>query len=292
MIAGLKGLNLLRDLPESVEVLEVATYELLGSADVVEEIRRLSRERGATCLVGERPSITDFSGELIFAAGWQFLVGESSGRFVVLHDSLLPKYRGFSPTVAALINGETTIGVSAILPKNGIDDGPLIAQSSVDIEYPITIAVAFELLRNAYLSVFNEVHQVYSADRTWHPIEQDETKATFSVWRDKFDYAIDWQMDASKLCRFVHALSDPYEGAVTATFDGQLFRAIDAREVPAMPLIDAEPGKVIAINEEWATVVCGGGCIEILLRDADDSSVSRLRTRFAPVDVTRQVLAR
>src|SRR5713101_10052442 len=57
--------------------------------------------------------IIERQGLLGIAISWRWLIG--SRNLIVLHDSLLPKYRGFNPLVSALINGETKIGVTAIV---------------------------------------------------------------------------------------------------------------------------------------------------------------------------------
>jgi methionyl-tRNA formyltransferase len=40
-----------------------------------------------------------------FAIGWRWLI-KNQHNLIVFHDSLLPKYRGFSPLVNSLVNGE------------------------------------------------------------------------------------------------------------------------------------------------------------------------------------------
>ena len=47
------------------------------------------------------------------AIGWRRLISGIEGRLIVLHVSLLPKYREFAPTVAQLLAGESEIGVTA-----------------------------------------------------------------------------------------------------------------------------------------------------------------------------------
>ncbi len=51
-----------------------------------------------------------------------------------IHPSLLPKYRGPSPTASPLINGDDTTGVTIIKMDVEIDHGPIIAQQSLTIK--------------------------------------------------------------------------------------------------------------------------------------------------------------
>lgn len=53
---------------------------------------------------------------------------------VNLHPSLLPKYRGPSPTNAALRNGDLVTGITAHYVTQGIDEGDILCQKSIAIE--------------------------------------------------------------------------------------------------------------------------------------------------------------
>src|SRR5579863_2364382 len=82
-------------------------------ADSYARIRQRAGDAGVAFETDRRPGFAE--GALAFLVGWQYLLPEVSGVMaVVFHDSLLPKHRGFSPTVAALIAGEKKIGVTAL----------------------------------------------------------------------------------------------------------------------------------------------------------------------------------
>jgi methionyl-tRNA formyltransferase len=50
-----------------------------------------------------------------------------------LHTALLPKYRGLMPSFWVLKNGEARTGVSVFLVDEGIDSGPILVQTPVEI---------------------------------------------------------------------------------------------------------------------------------------------------------------
>jgi methionyl-tRNA formyltransferase len=62
----------------------------------------------------ERNESHQITSEYSIAISWRWLICGSTSKLIVLHDSLLPKYRGFAPLVNMLINKEPKIGVSAI----------------------------------------------------------------------------------------------------------------------------------------------------------------------------------
>jgi len=51
-----------------------------------------------------------------------------------LHASLLPKYRGASPIQQALLNGDKTTGITAMLMEEGLDSGPILSWSVTKID--------------------------------------------------------------------------------------------------------------------------------------------------------------
>ena len=66
--------------------------------------------------------------DLMLVVSWRYLLPTSIytlprlGTFV-FHDALLPAYRGFSPTVWAILNGEKQTGISIITVVDKIDAG-------------------------------------------------------------------------------------------------------------------------------------------------------------------------
>src|SRR5437773_10704191 len=52
---------------------------------------------------------------------------------VIVHGSLLPKYRGAAPIQWAVINGETETGITTMLMDAGMDTGPMLWQETVPV---------------------------------------------------------------------------------------------------------------------------------------------------------------
>ena len=73
-----------------------------------------------------------------FAIGWKWIIDNTS-QLIVLHDSLLPKYRGFSPLVNSLINGDTLTGVTALFASSEYDKGEIIEQAQIGLDKNSTI---------------------------------------------------------------------------------------------------------------------------------------------------------
>ena len=80
------------------------------------------------------------------AVGWKFLIQAPHQRIFVIHDSLLPKYRGWNPLVTALQNREPEIGVTLLLADEKIDHGPIVDQRSISVTYPQKIGEAMRAI--------------------------------------------------------------------------------------------------------------------------------------------------
>ena len=85
----------------------------------------------------------------MIVAGWRWLL-PSTEKLIVLHDSLLPRYRGFNPLVSQLIDKEERLGVTAFFASDRYDCGDIINQPSIKVSYPLKINEAIERVCNCY----------------------------------------------------------------------------------------------------------------------------------------------
>jgi methionyl-tRNA formyltransferase len=63
-----------------------------------------------------------------------------------VHYSMLPKYPGASPVQQAILEGESTTGVTVFQLDEGVDSGPVLSQALVDLAPDATSGSALELL--------------------------------------------------------------------------------------------------------------------------------------------------
>lgn len=288
-LAGTKGLNFLNDLQRvaSIDTIVVRDTGAAGEPSA-RDLVDAARPFAALVLEDGEEGSRQLDADLIFVVGWQRLLQSPESGVVILHDSLLPAYRGFAPTVAALINGERRIGVTALLPDEQVDSGRILAQAGVHVETPLAIREAFELLRPCYLSCATTVI------RSWDgalPVgaDQDNSLATYSQWRDGADYWIDWSQTAHRIERFVHAVGHPYNGAMTGLGDIPL-RVTKASVVADAKIVDRVPGKLWRLDRGVAEVVCGEGIIrldEVRREDGTLFEFRRLRQRLCSRDELR-----
>lgn len=203
------------------------------------------------------------SSKYSIAISWRWLIPESNTKLIVLHDSLLPKYRGFAPLVNMLLNKEKEIGVSAIFASKEYDKGDIIAQSSTKITYPLKIADAINLVSKNYIELIVKLFNMIKAGDELKAIPQNEDLASYSLWRDDKDYLINWQKDAEDILNFINAVSHPYKGAVTFINSSQKIRIYEADLEKDVLIENRDVGKVIFVKENYPVIVCGKGLLKL-----------------------------
>lgn len=99
-----------------------------------------------------------------------------------VHPSLLPKFRGPSPVLSAILANERTTGVSIMFMDEELDHGPVVAQGRVEIDaadWPQRGSVLEDLLATEGGNLLAEVLPEWLSGSIV-PVVQDETQATFT----------------------------------------------------------------------------------------------------------------
>jgi len=169
-----------------------------------------------------------------------------------LHDSLLPKFTGFSPVLWALISGESEFGLTVHRMDDGLDTGDILIQRSLPIGDTDTgtglVMRAMDLIPDALRDALSALE---SGTAVWRP--QHKAERTYFHKRSQRDSLIDWNWPAADLERFVRALSDPYPRAFTF-YRGERIEVLAAHVSEAG--YGGTPGRVI-VQEGGGAVVCG-----------------------------------
>lgn len=280
-----KGLAVLQALRDNAMLGCLSHVVVAGDGNTIndyrEEIASLADQLGLP--VYERAQVLPAVSHVI-AVSWRWLIKPSPGQaIIVLHDSILPRYRGFAPLVSALVNGDNKIGVTALLASEHYDDGPILGQETISIEYPVKIGHVIEQLKPLYGALVTNV-ACKLMDGSLIGTKQNEAEATYSLWRDEQDYFIDWSWDAPRIQRFVDALGFPYKGAATL-LDSHVCRIGDCVALPDVAIENRDIGKVIFVQNGAPIVVCGAGLLKILVMTNDETRetalpLARFRTRF------------
>lgn len=113
---------------------------------------------------------------------------------LVIHPSLLPKYRGASPIQTAIANGEIETGLSVLKMDEKMDHGPIVSQFKEEI----LPADTFESLRTRLFEksadFVTDLIPVYIKQKV-KPKKQNEDEATYTKMVNKQDGFIDLEKD-------------------------------------------------------------------------------------------------
>jgi len=178
---------------------------------------------------------------------------------VCFHPSLLPKYRGASAITWALINGETTTGVTLFWVDQGIDTGPILLQKEVAVEPDDTTgSLYFNKIFPLGVDAIGEAVDLIEAGNPPR-IVQDESKATYDPPCRDEHAKIDWSKPAEQVYNLIRGC-DPQPGAHTA-WQGKMVRIFDARMQSGSNTTPA--GQVTGIGAEEITIALKGGTLTV-----------------------------
>jgi len=197
------------------------------------------------------------------------------------HFSLLPKYRGASPVIAAIAAGDRLTGVTVMKMGIGMDDGPIMMQRYEPICSDTTGGMLMDDLAVAGGVTLAKTLKLLAEGRLPPPIMQNDAEATFAYKLKKSDGLIDWSAPVIVIDRKIRAYS-PWPGSFT--FLPERFRkkgntgrlVILKAEIAgriSQEQREASPGTVIAIDEKGRPVVrCGDTALRLLAVKPEGSS--------------------
>lgn len=195
--------------------------------------------------------IKDFKIDVIASINYLFLIENdiiSHPKKLIfnIHGSLLPKYRGRTPHVWAIINGEKMAGITAHTIDEGCDTGKIINQIKVPIEYDDTGANMLKKYESLYFPLIQEILEKIEDD-TLELIDQNHKEATYFGKRVPSDGIIDWNLPKEKIRDWIRAQAFPYPGAFTF-LEGKKI-TIDKVSLVDIPVHkNYKNGEIISIN--------------------------------------------
>jgi methionyl-tRNA formyltransferase len=179
-------------------------------------------------------------------------------RFVNVHYSPLPLYRGRANVNWAIINGESdaAITIHEIVP--GLDAGNVLFQQRIPIRERDTVADLY--------SALNDLQRKHLADSVQRLLDGDvgepqpDEGATYGCARLPEDGEIDWRASTTEIDRLIRALVEPFPGAYTY-FKGQRLIVWKATPLTNAPRYAGRiPGRVIGIDRRR-------GYVDVLTND-------------------------
>ncbi|MFJ2372977.1 methionyl-tRNA formyltransferase [Streptomyces sp. NPDC087769] len=262
---GHRTLQALLDSEHSVELVVTHpksehAYEKIWSDSVAD----LAEEHGVPVLIRNRPDdelferLKEADPDIIVANNWRtwippHIFGLPRHGTLNVHDSLLPKYAGFSPLIWALINGESEVGVTAHMMDDDLDAGDIVRQEAVPVGPTDTATDLFHKTVDLIAPVTIGALGLIAAGQSEFT-KQDRSLASFFHKRSAEDIRMDWSWPAEDLERLVRAQSEPYPSAFTF-HRGKRLEVLAS--VVSQGRYGGTPGRIFYREGEGVVIVAG-----------------------------------
>ncbi|MBI5900622.1 MAG: methionyl-tRNA formyltransferase [Rhodocyclales bacterium] len=171
-----------------------------------------------------------------------------------IHASLLPRWRGAAPIHRAIEAGDTQTGITIMRMEAGLDTGPMLLTSVIDIEADDTTGRLHDRL--AALGGRGIVDALARLDAL-PVVPQPEAGVTYAGKVTKADAQLDWSQPAAALARKLRAFN-PFPGA-TAMLAGEPVKLWRGEAVSGQ----GAPGQVLAVDANGIVVACGEGALRL-----------------------------
>jgi len=178
--------------------------------------------------------------------------------FINVHYSLLPRWRGASPVVRAILAGDRESGVSLMEMDVGLDTGPVIAAEAVPIDAADDTGSLTARLASVGARLLAAELLPYLEGRIT-PAPQDESRATAAAKVTTDEAHIDpARHSVEAVDRAVRAFN-PKPGA-WCLLDGERFKISATANAPG---VDSTPGEA-RLTEGHVILGCRTGSIELI----------------------------
>jgi methionyl-tRNA formyltransferase len=185
-----------------------------------------------------------------------------------LHASLLPDYRGAAPINHAIINGETTTGVTTFFIDEKIDTGNIILREAVHI-FPFENAgdLHDRLMKLGARLVIKTLSDISEKKLQVLPqslLNNQEISLKTAPKIHPADCLIDWNKEAVRIHNLIRGLSpNPCARSVfrneSASISIKIFESL-----PDIEKHSFSPGSVISDGKTYLKIACKDGFINIL----------------------------
>jgi len=176
-----------------------------------------------------------------------------------VHASLLPKYRGGAPIHKCIVEGEKESGVTIMYMVEALDAGDMLSKVTVPIEERDTVGILHDKLAAAGSALLTQtLPALLAGELKAEP--QDHEAATFAPNIKRTDERIDWSRTAEQIYNQVRGLN-PWPVAFT-TYQGKVWKVWWVEKIETTGS-NADPGTILAREEDGLVVACGSGAIKI-----------------------------
>ena len=175
-----------------------------------------------------------------------------------IHASLLPKYRGAAPIQWALMNGDSSTGVTVFQINRKVDTGDILFQKKVEIlSNDNMLTLGTRLCEFGARFIIDTIDKI--EDGSIQSFKQNQRSVTFAPKITKEMLLINWKWPSSKIHNWVRGLS-PYPGMYTS-LKGKSLRIY---KTFVQKSIICKPGEIIEVKRDSILVGTGKNLLGLL----------------------------
>jgi methionyl-tRNA formyltransferase len=207
-----------------------------------------------------------YKNSILFSVNYLFLFDEQAIQLFKykfnIHGSLLPKYRGRTPHIWAIINNEKKTGITIHDITLECDAGDIFSQKIMPIKHSDTGASVLRKYFFHYPRIIEEFLRTFRDQKTIKR-KQDETLMTYFGKRTPEDGGINWDWQRERIYNWVRALAPPHPGAFCFLENTKIIiNRIVLSDFGFFYHIDN--GTIVTVAKNSFIVKTPNGCIEVI----------------------------
>jgi methionyl-tRNA formyltransferase len=215
--------------------------------------------------------LNNYQVDTILSINYLFLIESDIINFprkyaINFHGSLLPRYRGRTPHVWAIINNETETGITAHFISETYDSGDIVYQEKVQIDGKMTGSDLLASFSLSYPRIIDKVIALLESSSI-DAKKQDESKATYFGKRSPIDGMINWYWQRERINNWVRALAKPYPGAFTYYRGKKII--LHQISFSDFGFFDTDTDGLVLEGGEQPIIKTPNGAIQILLMETE-----------------------
>jgi methionyl-tRNA formyltransferase len=253
------------------EILQKKEVSFIMSDKNSIDIIKLAKDYNVELFIGNPRSelaakfIVDKTVDVLISINYLFIINQNlinAANILAfnIHGSLLPKYRGRTPHVWAIINNEKETGITAHKIDKNCDTGDIIKQIRVEIEAEDTGGSILAKYLDLYVPLIESVLEDVAANKI-RASKQNNSMATYFGKRTPDDGQINWEWQLNRIINWIRAQAYPYPGAFTFCNEEKII--ID-KVIKSDFGFDYNQQNGTILSTEPLTVKCSNSAVEIV----------------------------
>lgn len=176
--------------------------------------------------------------------------------FVNIHGGILPKWRGFSSNLWALLNGEKKVGYTVHRIRPGMDNGEIYRIIDVDVQDDVKF---IDLRKNIVNKLCNQLENILIGiiDGSLLPVEQKENAIVYNCKLNPDDGIVwDWDKPSRYFIGLWQIFSyPPYGTGMKVLIHDKLYYVTKITQEPEIAVSMGIPGAVVNMYEDGSVLI-------------------------------------